>query len=358
MKLKQRINEWWDERMVERVTRPGLIFLAALVLTGLAAFASANNLIFLLLAVMIATVMISGFVSRLGLAGLELDLLLPDHVTARQATPARLTLKNEKGWFPSFSIRVAGVEGSVAAQSAYFPLVPRGGKAEQTIQVRFARRGSHRGDSFRFSSRFPFGFAERRMKVTMRHEVVVYPSLAPQPGFEQLAADIAGEADARFRGRGHDFYRIRPYEPPEGVRHVDWKKTARTGELMVREFARERDPQVSLLLDLDVEEAQKEWFERAVEGCAYLAWHMAKRAARVRLTTQEIDVLTPTEGDVYTLLRYLALVEPRPGCGPLRPEPEESVAIVWTPERGRYAQMAAGGARVMDPESLPVSDKS
>ncbi len=296
--IQKRIRDWWEERMVERVTRSGLIFLGALVLTGLAAFVSANNLIFLLLAVMIATVMVSGFLSRLGLAGLELDLSLPDHVTARQAAPARLTLKNEKHWFPSFSIRVTGVEGSVAAQTAYFPVVPGGGKSEQNIQVLFAKRGAHQGDSFRFSSRFPFGFAERRMKVTMRHEVLVYPSLEPQPGFEQLAADLAGEADARFRGRGHDFYRIRPYEPPEGVRHVDWKKTARAGSLMVREFARERDPQVSIYLDLSAGEAEAEWFEYAVECSAYLAWHMLRRGAKVRLVTQEMELRAPEDGNI------------------------------------------------------------
>ena len=35
---------------------------------------------FLILAAMLATFMVSGFVSRLGLAGLELDLILPQHI--------------------------------------------------------------------------------------------------------------------------------------------------------------------------------------------------------------------------------------------------------------------------------------
>ena len=43
------------------------------------------------------------------------------------------------------------------------------------------------------------------------------------------------------RGRGHDFYRIRPYETLESARHVDWKATAHTRDLQVREYAGNRN---------------------------------------------------------------------------------------------------------------------
>lgn len=358
MSLRKRIREWIEDRVVERVTRPGVAFLFAIVLTGLAAFVSANNLIFLLLAVMIAAVLVSGFISRLTLAGLELDLVLPDHITARQPTPARLLLKNEKSWFPSFSVRVTGMEGSLASQSAYFPLVPPSGVVHQNVNVLFSRRGAHRGESFRFSSRFPFGFAERRMRVSMSHEVVVYPSLAPQPGFEQLAADISGEADHRFRGRGHDFYRIRPYQPPESARHVDWRKTAHAGELMVREFARERDPHITLYFDLDQEPAAPAWFEHAVECAAYLAWHILRRGARLQFHSQTCSFRVPNESDIYAILKYLALVEPQPGAGAMPSPDEETVPIVLTAEPARHPHLRDLGARFLDPASLPVPGRS
>ena len=56
---------------------------------GLAAFVSGNNLLFLLFAALLATMLISGFVSRLGLAGLELNLELPEHVAARRPVRGR-----------------------------------------------------------------------------------------------------------------------------------------------------------------------------------------------------------------------------------------------------------------------------
>ncbi len=62
------------------MTGSGLLFSLIIAIVGVAAFVSANNLLFLLLAAMLSTLMVSGFVSRLSLAGLEVDFVLPDHV--------------------------------------------------------------------------------------------------------------------------------------------------------------------------------------------------------------------------------------------------------------------------------------
>ena len=89
------IRAWFQARVRERVTLIGALYLVALLLTGLAAFASANNLLFLILSAMLATFMISGLINRLGIAGLELDVRLPEHISARRTTPARLLLRKK-----------------------------------------------------------------------------------------------------------------------------------------------------------------------------------------------------------------------------------------------------------------------
>jgi hypothetical protein len=89
-------------RVRYKVTRGGVLFTAAVVLVGFAAVASANNLLFLILATMFSTLMVSGLVSRLCLAGLELDLLVPEHVSAGRTIPAKLYVRNVKFWMPSF----------------------------------------------------------------------------------------------------------------------------------------------------------------------------------------------------------------------------------------------------------------
>ena len=65
---------------------------------------------------------------------------------------------------PSFSIRVEAIRdpGSPTLQSGvYFPLVAAGATVEETVEVRFPRRGAYRQNSFAFSTSFPFGFLEK-----------------------------------------------------------------------------------------------------------------------------------------------------------------------------------------------------
>ena len=84
-----RLRSWATGGMRQQVTRTGLWFTLALLVVGLGAFASANNLLFLILAAMLATFLVSGFISRLSLAGLELELLHPEHLCARRRISGR-----------------------------------------------------------------------------------------------------------------------------------------------------------------------------------------------------------------------------------------------------------------------------
>jgi uncharacterized protein (DUF58 family) len=353
--LFARLKAWVRGRVRERVTVAGLVFLCATALTGFAAFASANNLLFLLLAAMLATLVVSGFIAKLGIAALELDVQLPDHIPARRAVAARILLRNLKRRMPSFSIRLTGTEESVFSAQLYFPVIPGGATLETTVDVVFPRRGLYGHSSFLFSSRFPFGFAERRSQVRMEHDILVYPCLDPAPGFEDTLKDLAGEADARFRGRSHDFYRIRPYQPLESARHVDWRATAHTGSMQVREFAREQEHLITIFLDLEAPAELRDWFEKAVDLAAYLAWEFSDRGARVRFRTQDFEVFTPAQGDVHDILRYLALVECRPAVAPLANLNQESVAVVLAARPGRLREMGWEGARVFSLATDPAA---
>ena len=218
-------------------------------------------------------------------------------------------------------------------------MIAGGATIEESVTLYFPRRGAQRERSFQFSTRFPFGFAERREMVTTRHDIMVYPCLDPQPGFEALLDAVSGEIAAMQRGRGHDFYRIRPYEAMESARHVDWKATAHTGNLQVREFVREQDWRAVIFLDLDAPVGAEAWFEQAVECCAFLAYRLTERGVEVRLRTQELDLSLPEDGNIYALLKYLALVSPLRGKPPAAPEETGSFQIVFTAQPGRMESL-------------------
>ena len=97
---------WIGYKMEYRITLEGWIYLGGILLVALAALNTGNNLLFLILASLIALVLMSGILSSISLSGIEMRLVLPEHIFAGQAVRAMVELENEKLTLPSFSLRV------------------------------------------------------------------------------------------------------------------------------------------------------------------------------------------------------------------------------------------------------------
>jgi len=346
-----------EKRIRYRFTRAGVWFLAALAATALAAFLSADNLLYLVMAAMLAMLVVSGLLSRLSLAGLEVDFIAPEHVSAGRGFPGQMRLRNVKWLMPSFSVRVEGIRNKDEArlQSAvYFPLIPAGTTLEKTVAVIFPRRGAYRENGFALSTAFPFGFLRKTVRVTLRRETLVYPPLDPLPGFEEMLPGITEEMEAYYRGIGRDFYRIRPYEAFESARHVDWKATAHVGTLQVREFAREEEKTVELFLDRDVPPALDGWFERAIHCCAFLAWRLSAQGASIHFRSNGYSLRQPEDGDIDSILRYLALVYPQRSPELESPAEDTSYKLAFSASPARLCQAGWMEARILSPRELPA----
>jgi uncharacterized protein (DUF58 family) len=341
-------------RMRYRVTRGGLVFTAALLLVAAAAALSANNLLFLIAAAMLATLLVSGFVSRLSLAGLQVDLLLPEHISARRPTAARIRLRNLKWLMPSVSIQISGApldgQESILRTPIYYPLLPGRVAIEEEAEVYFPRRGEHGHNLFVFTTRFPFGFIEKTINVTLRRDTLVYPAIEPRAEWEPLAAMIRGELESQSPGGEHDFYRIRPYVSSESARHLDWKSSARTSELQVREFAREQRQTLEIILDRRIGPGQSEWFESAIECCAFLAWEFQESPLVLR--SQRFVARVPEDADVYGLLRFLALAAPDAGSLADFFQDEPAIRILLSTDPQNVAECGWDATRVVANDEL------
>ena len=326
----------------------------ALALTGGGAFLSGNNLLFLLFAAMMAILMVSAFIGRLSLAGLELELVLPKHVSAREATPASIRIRNLKRLSASFSIELSGLD-SFLQTPVYFPVIPGRGTAETAVTVVFPKRGLHRENLFRLTTRFPFGFIRRSARVKLRYETLVFPSVLPPEGLDKLPERLSAEADAMRRGPGHDFHQIRPYEMNDDSRHTDWKGTARTGEVQVREFGLDERKPVELWLDLRINPGQEERFEWLVDCCAFVSWELTRQGVEVRMRTSGTD---EERTDIYDILELLSLTEPRPFAGAsesdfaLGQDPESGSLVIFSTRRPGTGGVAAAEGHMMIAQEL------
>jgi uncharacterized protein (DUF58 family) len=347
--------QWLAYRMDYRVTREGVVYLAGIFVIALAALNTGNNLLFVTLACLLGGILISGIISQVVLSGVELRLDLPEHIFAGQPVLALAELENHKTMLPSFSLRLVGTRasrsretqagGEILTKPVYFPHLPARQKRQQAVELVFPRRGVYRQDSVGLQTRFPFGFLEKTRQVKSRMEAVVYPAVAPSEEFYEILPLVTGELESFMRGRGHDLYAIRDYQNSDSARHVDWKASARTGSLQVREFAREDERRVLLVLDTAIPAEGKPpgrregIFERGVGLCASLAWHFYELNSMLAFRSGAFETpMAPAGENIYEILRYLASASPtgaeRSVLGELMDMPQTFKIILTAQPRG------------------------
>jgi len=320
---------WIGYKMEYKITREGWIYIGGIFLVSLAALNTGNNLLFLILASLIAVILMSGILSSITLSGVEMRLELPDHIFAGQPVRAMVELHNEKLTLPSFSLRVEAVTSKESPAAAlletpvYFAYLAKQERVHQSVPMTFPRRGIYRQDTFRIATRFPFGFLQKAHRLSLKTEALVYPSVEPTQEFVEILPGLEGALESPSKGRGQDLYALRDYVPTDSARHVHWKASARQGTLMVREFAHEDDCRVLLVLDpyvserkikLDASEQLEaaKRFDRAVTLCSGLAWHFYERNAFLQFRSVGIETsLAPADEVIFTILRHLAVAQPR-----------------------------------------------
>jgi uncharacterized protein (DUF58 family) len=375
---KRTALERWMIKIEFEFTREGVIYLGLIGVIAIAALNTGNNLLFIILASLLAGILVSGILSQLVLTGLELEFVLPDHIFAQQAMISRVALANHKWLVPSFSVIVEAEEDKKAKrepvapgqprrilnQSVYVPYIPKRSQVTQHVEMTFPRRGRYTQEGFRVSSKFPFGFLKKSHVVALTREILVLPSIKPTEEFYEILPLISGEVESHFKGRGVDLYAIRDYQEGDTSRHVDWKASAKSQQLKVREFTREDERRVVLIFDPRLprgDEKSLAQFEKGVNFCACLAWHFFEINAQLQFMCGDLETPMSAAGEIiYPALEALALVEPRTGLSDPRANPLERVAsaergfniIVTSQPRGSVPTHLWGSSYMVFTESL------
>ena len=255
------------------VTGVGIIYVVTVLLIGVAALNTGNNLLYVIVAAMLAAILVSGVASAIVLRDLELDVRLPEQVFAGRPTLGKIVIRNRRRWLPSFSISVvplkqkpsakwqsvpttfgfppgrpadqqwvrlpdrqfrrvtdgAATPPGIFTESAYFPYIPAAAELTAELELCFPRRGRYQQNSFGLATRFPFAFLTKTRRVALAREILVYPPVEATDEFFEVIPLITGEFESFARGRGDDLYLIREYMPEDSARHVDWKATAKSG---------------------------------------------------------------------------------------------------------------------------------
>ncbi len=308
---------WFYRYRSIRLTSEGLRFLLLTLAVGLAALNTGNNLLYLLLAMMLSLIVMSGILSEQSLKHLAIHRRTPPHIFAGRPATLALTLTNRKHKLPTFSLRVMDlVAGAAVDRGIHLLHLPPQASVTQAYTLLVPRRGLHRIEGVKLLTRFPFGLFVKAATLPLASELVVYPESKPVPKdlIEDLVA-LGHEQAVPRRGQGVGLYNLREYQFGDESRTIHWKTSARRACLMVRETEAEDQRQVTLVLPTDAPEHRQHFFERAVVLVASIAAYFLERDFSVRLLVGDQEIPHGT-GDthLHRILRALALCDPTPAA--------------------------------------------
>ncbi len=278
-------------------TLGGALVFVLILIVAFSAWNTGNNLLFLILSFLAASLVVGFFAGSYCLKKLDVKMRFPETIFAGEPTPILVSLQNRKRIFPTFSV-VAEVRGREREQSIfldeikkilpapiakklarppvvkhtldYFLFVPRRQSVESKAEHIFPHRGRFIIKDFELSTRFPFNFFRHRRRLAAQEtEIVIFPRIASvEEDLQDLPLEV-GNLVANRRGLGQDLHALRDYQPMDDLRRVDWKATARAQRLIVREFSAEDDKRVRVIFDTrilpEADEKKKTLRERIEE---------------------------------------------------------------------------------------------
>lgn len=167
------------------------------------------------------------------------------------------------------------------------------------------------------------GLVWKQRRIRARDPVLIQPALH-QTGRNRLVGlrhrlRLAGLRNVRQRGEGHAFESLREYVRGDDPRTIEWKATARRGDLLVRQFEAERSQNVLLALDagrLMLESmGGADRLDHAMTAALLLADVASMHGDRVGMLAFADRVqryLPPRRQPIARLADAMAAVEPRP----------------------------------------------
>ncbi len=255
-------------------TFSGFVLLTMGIALVVAAYTTANNIIFLCLALMAATFTVGAALAFWNFQGLRWRISGPPALRVGEAASLFLEVANDKRMIPTHAV-LAHLK-MPGADLPTLSLPSRLGPGE-TMSLPFVctplKRGLLEVELRELTTEFPFGFLRKTVAGNSRREFIVWPGRLPyQFNRARRALSLSGGQRTRRRGAGAELLQLRAYRAGDSPRMLHWKASARVGTLLVRENAEDTRERYALWFD----PAAATWtrpadFEQACRFAATLA---------------------------------------------------------------------------------------
>lgn len=201
----------------------------------------------LLLAAIIADILLAAPVRALGVkrAG-------DTRVRLGEAATVTTTIVNSGRRTARAQVRDAWPPSAAASPARHALRISPGGQAQITTALVPRRHGDCRSGPVTVRSFGPMGLAGRQGSKREDWRVRALPPFRSRkylPGKLAQMRELDGQHKAARRGQGSEFDSLRVYVPGDDVRSIDWRSSARRGDVLVRTWRPERDRRIVVVLD-------------------------------------------------------------------------------------------------------------
>ena len=313
----------WRRRLT--FTRLGRWYCGLSLGIGLAAINTGNNLLFLVLGLLLASIVVSGVLSESALREVRVERRLPASATAGVPVLVGLVATNRKKRAPSFSLELRERGGEVQGRG-YLLVLAAGESQEVAYAFTPPRRGRFVFERLEVATRSPFGLFEKSRPLDAPGELIANPRRVPARGQQAQPLGRQGEDPQRRAGSGLEVHGLREHRDGEDARRIHWRSSARAGRLIAVEREEERCQRVCVVLDQRGLSGAA--LDDGVEQAAALFEAALAAGAEAGLALSGLR-LEPGSGAAHAqaVLNALALVEPQV-AGPA-PRPSPRTTLLW-----------------------------
>jgi len=292
-----------------RLTRDGWFFLGVTIAIGLAALNTGHNLFYLVFAMLVSLIVVSGLLSERVVRHLRVERRLPAEIFARRPTAVEVRVRNTSRRRTCYAVEIHdGLEGQERRRIGFIDRLDPGAERAFVAVWTCPRRGRQGFQRLHLVTRFPFGLFEKTRIIAARQSHVVFPAVADEEARRLIQG--AGQDGFRKHRLGEEIVGLRRKLEDDDPRRIHWRVSARAGEWMVTEHAERLDRPLALFFD-DRGSAGSA-FESAVERAASLLWSASRTGRTVHLYSWDAVFRKDGPEALLGALGFLAEVAPRP----------------------------------------------
>ena len=272
-----------------RTVRPAGVLIAAAASAGLILGLAFGWVEWMVAGVIALVLLVMAVPFLFGARAYDVDLTLAhERVVAGQGVVGEIVVRNH-GSRLALPGRIDIPVGSGLVEFGV-PLLLPGHTIAQPLDIPDLRRGIVRVGPATTVRSDPIGLLRREHAFDDVHALYVHPRTTTVPSTSAgLIRDLEGSPTRRLVDADMSFHAIREYAPGDSRRQIHWKSTAKTGQLMVRQYEESRRSRMAIVLAIaQAEYADAEEFELAVSCAASLGL----RAVR---DDRDLDIVAGSE---------------------------------------------------------------